>query len=168
MSPNKIDTPVINAFTIKYDGRIKNRLTTQITLHSGDKEFITVALWDTGATASCISKNVVQNLELIPTGKTNIHTPSGYSERNTYLLDMTLPNNVRINDVRAIDSEIADQGLDALIGMNIICMGDLSLSNKRETVFTFRVPSVKTTDYVKEINLQKLIGTHGKGKRKHK
>lgn len=168
MSSNKKDDPIVNAFTIKYDGRIVSRLTTQITLHSGDKKFVTVALWDTGATGSCISKNVVQNLDLIPTGKTNIHTPSGFSDRNTYMLDMTLPNNIRINGVRAIDSEIADQGLDVLIGMDIICMGDLSVSNKRETVFTFRAPSVKMTDYVEEINLQKLIGTHGKGKRKRK
>lgn len=160
--------PVVNAFTVKYNGRIVNQLMTQISIHCEGKSFVTNALWDTGATGTCISRNVVHNLSLIPTGITNIRTPSGQSERKTYLIDLTLPNNVRINGVKAIDSEIGDQGLDVLIGMDIMSMGDFSVCNKNETIFTFRIPAVGKTDYVEDINKQKLIGTHGKGKRKHK
>lgn len=160
--------PVVNAFTVKYNGRLVNQLMTQISIHSEGKNFVTSALWDTGATGTCISSNVVQQLSLVPTGFTNIKTPSGQAERKTYLIDLTLPNNVRINGVKVIDSEIGDQGLNVLIGMDIICMGDFSVCNNKETIFTFRTPSVGKTDYVEEINRQKLIGTHGKGKRKHK
>ena len=57
-----------------------------------------------------------------------------------------------------------------LIGMNIINLGDFTVSNfQGKTTFTFRMPSESTTDYVKQIKVLNIIGTpHGKGKRKKK
>jgi hypothetical protein len=47
---------------------------------------------------------------------------------------------------------------DILIGMDIITIGDFSITNvDKKTVFTFRFPSIKTIDYVEEVNnLNKL------------
>ncbi len=67
-----------------------------------------------------------------------------------------------------IDSEIGNQGLGALIGMNIISQGDFALTNfGGKTTFTFRHPSKRKIDFVQELRIEKAIGPkHGKQKRK--
>ena len=98
-------------------------------------------------------------------------TPSSQSdERSTYLVDIVLPNNVKVNDHVVIDSDIDNQNIGMLIGMDIITMGDFAVSNfNNQTIFTFRIPSECKTDYVQEIRISKLVGQkHGKGKRKRK
>ena len=79
-------------------------------------------------------------------------------------------NNVEINDLMVIDSDIGKQNIDVLIGMDIICRGDFAVSNyNNKTAFTFRTPSEKKIDYVLETKISNLIGqTHGKGIRKRK
>lgn len=158
-----------SAFTIGYKN-VMNKLLTEIEIIYNDASMKTVALWDTGATNCCISKEVVNELSLIATGKIGMQTPNGQSEANTYLVDINLPNDVKINDVQVADSEIGLQKIGMLIGMNIINQGDLAISHyNSKTVFTFRMPSEHTTDYVKQIQFKNVIGKpHGKGKRKHK
>lgn len=159
------DVPTF-AFTTKA-GRIIRCLKNQARISSGNNAMDVIALWDTGATGTCISSDVVSDLSLTPTGKKNIRTPSGSSEVNTYLVDITLPNNVRIPNVEVCDSEIGSQGIGMLVGMDIISIGDFAVSNfNGKTAFSFRIPSQKTTDYVSEINIKKITGTHGKGKRR--
>jgi uncharacterized protein YecA (UPF0149 family) len=42
-------------------------------------------------------------------------------------------------------------GTDVLIGMDIISMGDFTVTaSKRKTKFSFQIPSTHDTDYVKE------------------
>lgn len=49
---------------------------------------------------------------------------------------------MNVNDVQVCDTDIGKQGLEMLIGMDIITLGDFSVSNYNDkTVFTFRVPS---------------------------
>ncbi len=160
---------IVFAFTTVNNG-IANKLLNDVRIVYGDLETTAKAQWDTGATGSCISYDVVKSLKLVPTGKKNIQTPSGVRQVNTYLVNTILPNNVTINDVEVCDSEIGNQGIGMLVGMDIINLGDFALSNNNgQTVFSFRIPSMKKTDYVKEINLERLIGPkHGKGKRKRK
>lgn len=74
-----------------------------------------ITLWDTGATCSAISMDVVSKLNLVPFGQQEIHTPSGTKTVNSYLVDIVLPNNLKISDWHVIDSEIGDQGLDLLV-----------------------------------------------------
>jgi len=157
------------AFTCEYN-KLSNRLITEANVvYNGSKSTVT-ALWDTGATRTCISKEVVSSLQLIPLGKQKIHTPSGYSVSSTYQVDIILPNKVGARNVVVIDSEIGTQNIGVLIGMDLISQGDFAVSSfNGKTVFTFRVPSQKRTDYVVEVNLKNVIGpTHGKGKRKRK
>ena len=73
-----------------------------------------------------------------------------------------------IKDLVVIDSEIGSQSIGVLIGMDVIGMGDFAVSNFGDkTVFSFRIPSDKRTDYVAELRKSQLIGpTHGKGKQK--
>jgi hypothetical protein len=135
------------AFTTKY-GSLSRKLINDVTLCNGSKQLSVKAQWDTGATNSCISEEVVNNLSLDAVGVTQVHTPSSTSIRSTYLLDIVLPNSVEIKDVRVNDSEIGKQGIGILIGMDIMLLGDFAVSNyEGKTTFSFRVPSLEETDY---------------------
>lgn len=164
-----VEPPRFFAFTTTHNG-LSNTLKNDVTISYNGNSIVVKALWDTGATNSCISTEVASNLSLIPTGKRLTKTAGGTREANTYVVDVGLPNNVNIPQLPVSDSTIGDQGIGMLIGMDIICMGDFSVSNhKGLTAFSFRMPSKQKTDYVEQINLDNLIGQrHGKGKRKHK
>lgn len=156
-----------HALTVKYS-TLLNRILTDITIQNRDNSFPCKALWDTGASTSCISSHAAQELRLSPTGKIKLYTGSGHDLVNTYLVDITLPNRVRITDLRVCEAKIEDQGFDMIIGMDVICHGDMSISNfDGKTVFSFRMPSKEMTDYVPQSNIDNIIGKkHGKGKRK--
>lgn len=160
------------AFTTKFSC-LSNRLYSKANIVYEKRSYVADALWDTGATISCISMDVVSKLGLVSTGKMEINTPAGKKEVNTYSVDIVLPNKVQdvlISNCTVCDSDIGDQGISLLIGMDIIQLGDFSVSNYGgQTVFSFRLPSKETTDYVKKINFENAIGpTHGKGNRKRK
>ena len=50
-----------------------------------------------------------------------------------------LPNGMAIQGVAVSEAEL--EVCDALIGMDIISLGDLLVTNKEHTKFAFRVPS---------------------------
>lgn len=166
---SKKPTIIKNAFTTT-SPTIRNQLLNEADIWIDNASYKAKALWDTGATNSCISTDVVKALSLIPTGQKDMSTPSGKDTVNTYLVNITLPNDVVIPDIEVCDSKIGSQGLDLLVGMDIITRGDLSVTNfNGQTVFSFCIPSTRRIDYVKEINLENIIGPkHGHGKRKKK
>ena len=105
------------------------------------------AIWDTGATGTVITKKVVDECGLKPTGVTVVHTAAGEFKTNTYLVNAWLPNKVMVPNVEATLGELI--GTDVLIGMNIINQGDFAVTNKDgKTVFSFRLPSVECLDFV--------------------
>ena len=155
------------AFTVQWNGPMR-ALKTDAWIEYNGNQLKVVGLWDTGATSTCISYDVVSKLNLVSTGKTRIQTPSGSKEVNTYLLDVILPNKVAIRDVPVLDSDIGAQGLGLLVGMDIIALGDFTVTNvERKTCFTFRIPSKQKVDYVKQIAASNTIGQkHGRGRRR--
>ena len=77
-----------------------------------------------------------------------VHTPSGVGLMNKYMVNLILNNEVRISNVTVMDSEIGNQGIDVLIGMDIITMGDFAVSNyEGRTQFSFRLPSQEHIEY---------------------
>jgi hypothetical protein len=64
-------------------------------------------------------------------------------------VDFVLPNGVQIQtEVTSCDSL---GNCDALIGMDIITLGDFSISNYgKKTTFSFRIPSVRKIDFTKK------------------
>ena len=132
-------------------GKISNRLTSKAIIKYGDKQAEALALWDTGATKSCISRNVIRTLGLVATGYCNVHTPTGKAKKRTYLVDVVLPGQIERNDIEVSESEIGKQGLGLLIGMDIINTGDFAVSNfNGNTEFGFRVPSVENVNLIDE------------------
>ena len=140
---------MIMVFTEKYNKIQRKIINSAIVEH--EKDFLPVkALWDTGATGTCISKQLAEKLKLEPIGVTVIQTPSGKATVNKYLINLILNNEVIFKEWEVLDSEIHKQGLDILIGMDIISHGDFAISNfEDKTQFSFRLPSQEHVEYKK-------------------
>lgn len=140
---------ILSVFTEKYS-KIERRIINSV-VAINSKTDITMpakALWDTGATGTCISKELAQKLKLAPIGMQQIQTPSGVGTVNKYQMHIVLNNEVIIPNVTVIDSEIGNQNIDILIGMDIITLGDFAISNfENKTQFSFRIPSQEHVDY---------------------
>ena len=163
-----MEKPVYHAFTCDCNC-ISNRLLSEAIIEANNTSVKTCAQWDTGASGTCIDDDLANELSLVATGMTTIKTPSGSKNVNVYLVSIILPNNVGVRDIPVFGTDIGNQGIGLLIGMDIINMGDFAVSCfGGKTVYSFRVPSKKKTDYVLEINIENKTGHHGTGKRKKK
>jgi len=159
---------MISAFTTKYNSLVK-KLVTEVVIKYDTKEICVSALWDTGANLSCISEDVVSSLSLISSGYKDIRTPSGESTRGTYKVNVILPNNVAIDNLEVADSEISNQGIGMLIGMDIIGRGDFVVSNYNgTTIFSFRIPSASGIDFVKGLQIADVIGQSHRNRKHNK
>ena len=141
-----------NSFTIKSNRGLLNVLVTDVVIQvpGSIKQLNIKAIWDTGATGSVITTDVVKKLMLFPTGMAQIHTANGTATRQTYTINIGLPNNVLIQNIIASDVDALSSGCDALIGMDIITLGDFSITNHQGvTCMSFRLPSGHEIDYVK-------------------
>lgn len=129
-----------DAFTITAKNGKLNQIKTEVAIHKNGLEIKINAVWDTGASGSCISKNVANQLKLIPVGMSSHNTAAGTIDCYDYIVDITLPNNVCIKNLRVSDF-MGGPNLDALIGMDIISAGDFSITNANEnTVVSYRIP----------------------------
>jgi predicted aspartyl protease len=112
------------------------------------------AIWDTGATGTVISKKVVKEMGLIPTGMARVCTANGECDVCTYVIDLILPNRICVQDLKVTEGTITSTE-DLLIGMDVICAGDFAVSNfEGKTSFSFRMPSMAKTDYVELLKQQ--------------
>lgn len=143
--------PASNSFTTSYKGMsnsLKNKVKVCNPFHRNkSREYL--AIWDTGASCSAISEAIANELELIPTGMTKVGTASGIQIVNTYVVDMILPGNISVKKLQVTGAKL--NGCDLLVGMDVMGMGGFAISNyKGQTTFSFRIPSLINTDYVKE------------------
>jgi predicted aspartyl protease len=146
------------AFTLKRDDGLLRELKTTCGVcrafdpmtggqHPEISQFI--GLWDTGASGTVISKTVVETLGLQPIGKSKVLHANGESIVNVYAINLFLPNQVGFQFVKVTEGILS--GFDLLVGMDIITMGDFSITNVGgNTTFSFRVPSIKKVDFVEE------------------
>ena len=140
-----------HAFRIQYPCIARELITnihiglSSILPHGGSKSFISVkGIWDTGATGTVITKSIVDKLKLSPTGKTKVLGLNSSAIKDTYILDIGLPNKVRIPNCNVIESEINSKEIEVLIGMDIIQLGDLAISNaNNRTTFSYCIPAHK-------------------------
>jgi hypothetical protein len=115
------------------------------------------AIWDTGATGSVITQKVVDALQISPIGLTMVGGVNSSQLSQEYLVNFVLPSQVGIRAVRVTLGQLPG-GLEALIGMDIINLGDLHISNVGgNTVMSFRVPSLEVIDFVKIADAQKRV-----------
>lgn len=99
------------------------------------------ALWDTGATFSVISRDKVSELGLMPVDFSSAYTANGWYETPVYRIDVLLPNGIMIKGLRVSQSDL--MVCDMLLGMDVISLGDLHLTNDGNTIFSFYIPPEK-------------------------
>lgn len=151
------------ALTKKFKG-LTNRIVTDChisfpfdpKINKGEKPpklIKSTALWDTGATASVITQKTAAALGLKPFTKTMVSHAGGKTPQNVYLVNFYLPNKVLIPTIRVTECQDTSGDFGVIIGMDIIVLGDLAITNfKGKTTVSFRIPSIATTDYVKDYN----------------
>lgn len=147
----------IHAFTIKSEG-IANVLImdVEITIVDNPSQSVkTKAIWDTGATNTVITNEIADRLNLEPSGYTEVNTASESKLRtNTYIIDLKLKKDVVISALQVTEGKIStENGIDCLLGMDIISLGDFSITNfEGKTWLSFRIPSQHKIDFVEKIN----------------
>jgi predicted aspartyl protease len=110
-----------------------------------------ISLWDTGASGTVVSQNIVKKLGLKPTGKAKVYHAHGHEIVNTYMVNLCLPNQTWISLVEV--SEGILNNFDILIGMDIINKGDFSITNFNDrTIFSFRYPSACDIDFFNDFD----------------
>ncbi len=170
-----VSSPSFKAFTLKSKARLISLKTDVLVsqpiigedvTRSDDPRFIkATALWDTGATVSCISRVLAEKMKLVVSGRVNASHAKGSSVSDIFVIDIVLPNNLRIPLIDALEIENVDGKFDIIIGMNIISQGDFAITNLNGiTTFSFRLPSIKTIDYVAEAKETKLLQFRNTGR----
>jgi hypothetical protein len=146
------------AFRNEYQG-LPNQLLSDvevISLEDPSRHGMYKGVWDTGATLTMITPKIFTELKLTAVDTVMVHGVNSLMEVPVVLVNFILPNKTMINGVRATVSDI--QGVDMLIGMDLIKLGDFSISNfDKKTIFTFAIPPFKNrTDlYEKAIAVSK-------------
>ena len=133
----------MSAFSTSYAGIVR-ALVSEIGIVTGVSASTTEvvkckALWDTGAVYSVISRQFAKKLGLTSFDSGRAYTAQGSYDTSVYLLDILLPNKMIVQDLRVSDGEFQD--FDFLLGMDVISLGDFTVTNKDATRFAFRIPS---------------------------
>jgi len=109
------------------------------------------ALWDTGATHSVLSPKIAQDLVLSPVDNLYVGGINTEISSDVVIVTITLPNGMTLPDRRFYVCNIP--GVEVIIGMDIISMGDFNISNANgKTLFSFIIPPYKN-----KISYTKLI-----------
>lgn len=156
---------LVNNFTLQSNGGLLREIKSDCSVFeafdprgmsqsdiAAKKSMKCVALWDTGATNTVITKAVAQALNLPVTGKAVVSHAAGVSRVPKHVVNIMLPNNVGIPFTEVTEGDL--KGCDVLIGMDIITKGDFAITNVGgKTTFSFRIPSVETIDYCNQPNM---------------
>lgn len=130
----------MEVFTKKFKN-VEDRILIDTTISFLKNKMKSNTLIDTGATISCISKDVVKTLKLQPIGVDRVSTPSGTAVLNKYLIDISFKKNMIFKNIFVLESEIGNQGIDLLVGMDILNKNDIMISNyDNHTQFSLRYP----------------------------
>lgn len=144
------------SFTVEFDKIVPQLITdcgvcrayNPATKEEKPEAFTFKALWDTGATCTTISKNIVNTLGLDPVGFCDVSHAGGDGIARLYILNIILPNGLISRPMRVIDGVLGD--FDILIGMDVITQGDFAVTHSNgKTTFSFHVPSVNKIDFEK-------------------
>ena len=134
------DAIITDCFVVMPDG---------VTDADGNRHYCHIenAAWDTGATNTVITPEIVNALGLKPSDKHAVSTLNGIIEVNTYLIDLCFENGYKIANLRVFSGEdYSNFDYDVLIGMDVITHGDFIVSTVNdETVFSFRMPAQGVT-----------------------
>lgn len=104
------------------------------------------AVWDTGATNTCISPHLANTMKLKSIGETSIEGFTGFSNSLLFKSDLLLPNNIVFRDHLFFGSGLGS--VDMLLGMDVISKCNSSIISKENGIdFSFEIPIIKNNEY---------------------
>lgn len=146
-----------SALTIRSNGGLLRQIASPIDIYIPNSAIKNryYAIWDTGASGTVITQEVVNNLGLVPTGMSRVHTANGVADQYIYIVDIALNKDIILRDVTVTCASALSGGCNVLIGMDIITLGDFSITNKGGDIcMSFRVPSMHEIDFCNKPNLR--------------
>lgn len=97
-----------------------------------------MARFDTGATVSCISNDIVEQLHAPVYSTGIIRSATGETQVNKYMLVLDFKENMRIGGILTYAADLAGlDDTDFIIGMDIISLGDLTV--RKDGTFVFEI-----------------------------
>ena len=82
------------------------QLKTQVVVSCNGRFAMTTGIWDTGATQSCVSEDIVQALCLTCNKRQLMLSPFGDKEVGVYSVDIGLPREIMFHNIEVVSSEI--------------------------------------------------------------
>ena len=153
--------PNIQHFAFKVESpNISLKLLTDVEIYDvlqSSKKIVVRALWDTGATLSAITPEIAKTLNLVPFNRIKVNGINNTSMADLVKVSIKLPNLVDVKNTNVTVCNLV-RDVDLLIGMDIIQLGDFSISNgEGKTLFTFAIPPFenKTDLYEKALAVNK-------------
>lgn len=133
----------INDRTAIYEfPKIVDRIITSINIESNvtDGYIKCKALWDTGATTSGLSQDLIKRIGLFPIKRGIVSNgASGEFSTDVYRISISINDFWSCGGIQAIRYDLDD--CDLIIGMDVISQGDFAVKNVNgKTVMTFRYP----------------------------
>lgn len=134
------------AFDAEYK-KVVREITTPVSLFSSHisaegKCVKTYAVWDTGATHSVLSPEIVKELGLLPIDSCLVRGINHDQISDIVVASISLTSNLLLTGKRFSVNDIP--GADVLLGMDIITMGDFVINNADgQTLFSFVIPPFK-------------------------
>jgi hypothetical protein len=151
-----MDNIPYHAFSMQLS-RVATRLPSEVIIEGDAGVFFNArAIWDTGAMRSVITPEVVKSLNQPYVDFITVTGVNNVSRVPVVVVSAILPNSIRITGLKAAVCDMR-QGIDMLIGMDIISMGDLALGNGgNKTFFSFAIPPfpdrIDFVDKAEELN----------------
>jgi len=115
------------------------------------------ALWDTGAMLSAVTPEIAKKLNSVPIDRIKVNGIGNYCIADIVRVSIRLPNLAVLRNARISVLNLV-KDVDMLVGMDIIRLGDFSISNGAgKTLFTFAMPPFndKTDLYEKAVAINK-------------
>lgn len=92
-------------------------------LRGGQQSFRGVGLIDTGASITCISGRAARALNLKPIATVRCGGATGDAETPLFMVSLAFPGApIQIPDTKAIEATLEQQGLDVLIGRDVLAV----------------------------------------------
>ena len=112
-------------------------------LRGTDPSVVGWGLVDTGATSTCISPRVVAALGLKPVGTVQCGGVAGAAEHRLFRVSFEFEGSqptIRVRNAEVVEADIGNQGLDMLIGRDILASAHFSYDGPTGT-WTMEIPS---------------------------
>ena len=137
----------MSSFTVPIDN-IAHAPYIEVKVVANGNEYIGLAIIDTGAAMSGITKKAVKALHLKRTGKHRVNTAKGKANVNYFVADIVLCNSVSFQNMFFDLFRSWKSGPDFLIGMDILSQGNFAITNYNNiSLISFESPSRGNIDF---------------------